>query len=115
MGARSPDPVVTALEDLAAALEENITASRAAIIRIEEIRALRAAGRPYRQIADEQGRPLVVETITENLERLRRCGAALRRAQAQALHDEGLTMSQIAALFGVTRQRVSAILRSGSG
>ena len=36
----------------------------------------------------------------------------LRRAQAAALHDEGLTMDRIAELFGVTRQRISQILRS---
>ena len=33
-------------------------------------------------------------------------------AEARALHDEGLTMAEIAALFGVSRQRVSALLRS---
>jgi DNA-binding transcriptional regulator LsrR (DeoR family) len=35
----------------------------------------------------------------------------VRRAEARALYAEGLTMDQIAERFGVTRQRVSALLR----
>jgi transcriptional regulator with XRE-family HTH domain len=38
-------------------------------------------------------------------------GADVRRAEARALYEEGLTMEQIAEHFGVTRQRVSALLR----
>lgn len=109
------DPVSTALSSLVRTLEQNIEASRAVIDRAARIQELRARGLGYREIAAATGRPLVVETVTENLERLRRSGAALRRAQARALHDEGLTMEQIAELFGVTRQRVSAILRSADG
>ncbi len=42
-----------------------------------------------------------------------RCsGAAWRRAEARALHQEGISMDRIAQLFGVTRQRVSALLNS---
>ena len=33
-------------------------------------------------------------------------------AEARALYAEGLTMAQIAELFGVSRQRVAALLRS---
>jgi DNA-binding transcriptional regulator LsrR (DeoR family) len=35
----------------------------------------------------------------------------VRRAEAQALYAEGMTMEQIADRFGVTRQRVSTLLR----
>ncbi len=105
------DPVLDALDDLERSLEGNITTSRAAIERIGELRDLRLTGVSYRDLADKLGRPMVVETISANIERLRSSGAALRRAHARALHDEGLTMEQIAELFGVTRQRISAILR----
>lgn len=109
------DPVLVALDDLERSLEENVAASRAAIERIREIRHLRGTDLDYRDIAEKTGPPMVVATISANLERLRTSGAALRRAQAQALHDEGLTMEQIAGLFGVTRQRISAILRRPAG
>ena len=49
--------------------------------------------------------------ITENIDTLHGIGARLRAAQAQALRDEGLTIAAIADLFGVTRQRVSALLK----
>ena len=35
-----------------------------------------------------------------------------RRAEAQVLHRTGSTMERIAELFGVTRQRVSHLLRA---
>jgi len=53
-----------------------------------------------------------VELTRDNLATLVEAGSRLRRAEAHALHAEGMTMEQIAELFGVTRQRVSALLRS---
>ena len=103
--------MLTALESLVSDLERNVEASRLAIERAERIATLRHEGLQYREIVDETGRPLVVELINENMERLRTSGAALRLAQASALHDEGMTMEQIAEVYGVTRQRISAILR----
>lgn len=107
------DPVISALDNLVEALSRNIEASELAIRRARTIKELRAEGLDYRAIADETGEPLVVQLVTQNLERLRVYGAQLRHAHAAALHDEGLTMDQIAELFGVTRQRISALLRSG--
>jgi len=107
------DPVIYALDNLVEALSRNIEASELAMRRARTIKELRARGLEYRVIADETGEPLVVQLVTENLDRLRVYGAQLRHAHAAALHDEGLTMDQIAELFGVTRQRISALLRSG--
>lgn len=110
-GPSDSDPVLEALDGLVAALRENLEASRVAIDRAVQIKALRTRGMAFRDIVDETGRPLVVELISENLERLSQQGAALRRAQAHALHADGLTMDKIADLFGVSRQRISAILK----
>lgn len=111
--ASETDPVLAALENLVDALNQNIEASQLAMERARTIKELRAQGLDYKVIADETGQPLVVQLVTENLDRLRVHGAQLRHAHAAALHDEGLTMDQIAELFGVTRQRISALLRSG--
>ncbi len=105
------DEVLVALDSLIRDLEENIEASHQAIRLADQIRALRRKGHSYTRILDETGRPLVVELITENLERLQTSGASVRQAHAAALHAEGMTMDQIADLFGVTRQRISAVIR----
>lgn len=105
------DPVLVALDGLVDALRQNVEASRLAMERADRIKELRSQGLRYRDIADETGAPMVVQLVTDNLDRLRVHGAQLRQAQAAALHDEGMTMDQIASLFGVTRQRISALLR----
>ena len=112
VGVATPDPVIEALDNLVDALTQNLEASELAISRARRVKELRAQGLAYREIADETGSPVVVQIVTENLDRLRIHGAQLRQAQAAALHDEGLTMDQIAGLFGVTRQRISALLQA---
>jgi hypothetical protein len=108
------DPVLEALDAFVAALRANEASAHEATARAELIRAQRAAGRSYREIVAAEDRPLIVEIASRNLERLHEAGSRLRRAEARALHREGMTMDAIAQLFGVTRQRVSALLR-GNG
>ena len=55
--------------------------------------------------------PLIVRLLTESDQALGACGARVRRAEALLLHEEGMTMDRIAEKFGVTRQRVSGLLR----
>jgi hypothetical protein len=97
------------------ALEEVIADNdkRATLIkkRMGRIRRAREQGLQYSDsVANEDG-PLIVQLITESSSALDTCGASVRRAEAQALYSEGMTMDQIAERFGVTRQRVSALLR----
>jgi DNA repair photolyase len=105
------DPVLAALEDLVAALEANASRIKRIVDRASAIRTLREAGLSYSEIVQPDDRPLIVELITANIEALMAAGGAVRRAEARALHDEGIPMDRIAELFGVTRQRVSALLR----
>jgi DNA-directed RNA polymerase specialized sigma24 family protein len=99
---------LTALED---ALADN--GRRASLIkkRIAQLRRLRARGAPYADIVSTDDGPLIVQLLTESSTALDTSGANVRRAEAQALYSEGLTMDQIAERFGVTRQRVSTLLR----
>jgi len=108
---RPDDPVLEALEGLVLALRANAERIEATIARAERIREQREAGMRYRDIESGVERPLIVELTRDNLARLVEAGSRLRRAEARALHAEGMTMEQIAELFGVTRQRVSALLR----
>jgi hypothetical protein len=105
------DPVLEALEGLVRALRTNASRIEATIARAERIREQREAGMSYRDIESGVDRPLIVELTRDNLAALVEAGSRLRRAEARALHGEGMTMEQIAELFGVTRQRVSALLR----
>ena len=110
--APTSDDVLDALDDLARVLEENNERNARAIERVRLIRELRAHGLTYREIVTAEERPLVVEMASANHRALSEAGARLRRCEAAALHQEGLTMDRIAEMFGVTRQRVSALIRS---
>jgi hypothetical protein len=105
------DHATVALRQLDQALEASIAELAAARARVETVLAARMSGKPWRDIVSSEQRPLVVESVTSVLDQLSAVGSRFRRAQAQALHREGLSMERVAALFGVTRQRVSALLR----
>jgi HEAT repeat protein len=111
----SADPVLDALDALVAAIEENSERNRRVLERAEFLRTQRASGKSWSELVSEESRPLIVEMIGDNLDRLFEAGSRFRRAEAKALHDDGLTMDRIAELFGVTRQRVSALLKATRG
>lgn len=100
-----------ALDDLDQALDESVDMVARMKQRITELRTAHAQGRPLHEIVPEEQTPLIVQLLTESTNLLHSYGNRVRRTEARALHQEGLTMDQIAKLFGVTRQRVSALLR----
>lgn len=102
---------MAALEALDGALDENIRRAQRMKQRIAELEQACATQRPISEIVPEEEPPLIVQLLTESMQNLQDHGARLRRTEAQILHGEGVTMDKIAQLFGVTRQRVSALLR----
>jgi hypothetical protein len=108
----SDDEFLEALAALEEVLADN--GKRAGLIkkRIAQLRRLRAREMPYTELVVSGDGPLIVQLLTASSMALDSCGANVRRAEARALYAEGLTMEQIAKSFGVTRQRVSALLRS---
>jgi predicted XRE-type DNA-binding protein len=108
------DPVVVALEAVKQAVQRNIEVGHIVLERADAIMADHLNGKPWSAIVKDEDRPLIVELLTSNLNRLMSAGGQLRRAKAKALHDDGMTMEQIAHFFGVTRQRVSALLNDRS-
>ncbi|MGH2767041.1 MAG: hypothetical protein ACRDKA_14215 [Actinomycetota bacterium] len=105
------DPVLAALNELVTVLRETTERNRTATRRAEAIRRLRQSGQQYREIVPSEKRPLIVELLTRSLSELSDASSRLRRVEARTLYSEGLTMAEIADLFGVTRQRVAALLR----
>ena len=105
------DPASAALEALVSELDTCIGHLRHARDRAERLLAQRRQSRPWLEIVTGESSPLVVESISAVLASLATAGHAWRREQALAMHEEGVSINRIAALFGVTRQRISALLR----
>lgn len=72
-----------------------------------------APGLSYGRMLPLDKRLAIVEQLSEAIRVLDRDGNRFRRLEAQALYAEGLTMAQLATVFGVSRQRVSVLLREG--
>jgi hypothetical protein len=105
------DPAAQALENLVTELDACIAELQHARTRSESLLEKRRAGRPWLEVVTGEARPLVVESISTVLGSLATAGHAWRREQASALQAEDVSINRIAALFGVTRQRISALLR----
>jgi hypothetical protein len=106
-----PDPAEQALTDLLTVLDTCLDELEAARTRARRLLAARRTGQPWLQLVTEESRPLVVEQISAVMAALATAGGAWRREQAHALQAEQVSINRIAALFGVTRQRISALLR----
>lgn len=108
------DEVLKALDDVITALRQNNERNEHVLTRAETLRRRRFEGARWSELVSDEERPLIVERLTQNMQALATAGSRLRRLEAKALHDEGLTMERIASLFGVTRQRISELLRESS-
>ena len=99
-----------ALGELSLAVERAQELLQAVQRRTAALQAARAEGRPYSELVTAEHRPLVVEMLSDVLEELAAAGSRFRRAEARVLHTGGMSQEAIGALFGVTRQRVAALL-----
>ncbi len=105
------DVAARALEDLLAELDRCVDELVQARARAEKLLRERRTGRAWLDIVGGEARPLVVERISTVLGSLSAAGHAWRREQAAALRSEQVSINRIAAMFGVTRQRISALLK----
>jgi CheY-like chemotaxis protein len=107
----SDDDLLASLDFLADVLMANARRSEALVEEIRLISEGRRQGQHYRELLSL--RPTAVLDLTRASVRSLVDGS--RRVQlsaAQALHDEGMTMGAIGRLLGVTRQRISALLKN---
>ena len=104
------DAALRALDDLRAQLDKTISDLRSAREQLDRMASWRQAGSSWVEIVSKEERPLVVETIARVLGDLGETGSRLRREEALALQREQLSITRIGQLFGVSRQRISAIL-----
>ena len=105
------DPLLRALDDLVRAAQEVDRAVDRLQRRAQDMAAARHRGSRWREIVEAEERPLIAEMLTETIAQFEAAGTRFRAAKARALHDEGMSMERIAELFGVSRQRISVLLR----
>ncbi len=103
--------LLAAVEGIEAGAAENVERSLEIQRRVRDLRESLERGEALVDIVRREERPRVVELLSTNMATLETVGAELRAAVALALRAEGLTIEAIAELFGVTRQRISALLR----
>lgn len=108
------DRLLDAMAELEDAARSNIDRSIQIQHRIHRIRDQIQAGTPLLEVVRGEEEPRIVELLSETATTLNTVGAELRAAKALALRAEGLTIDSIAELFGVSRQRISALLRQPS-
>jgi len=96
------------------ALADNVARSREIQRRVRLLKSQLGKGTSLEDLVNAEESPRTVELISANLAILEGVGSDFRLSLAQALRREGLTIEAVAGLFGVTRQRISALLRQGS-
>ena len=107
---RSPDAVLDALNALTAALDAATVDQRAMADEALRMRRHRSWRGSWLSALPPPGEPNLVLLSTWTLSSLGAATARLRTTLARALRAEGLTVREIAALFGVSHQRVSELL-----
>lgn len=103
--------LIDALQTMEIAARSNAERSQEIQRRARDLRRKLDRGVAAADAVGQERRPRTVELLTANMESLETAGAELRAAQALALRADGMTIADIADLFGVTRQRISALLR----
>lgn len=99
-----------ALRHLREAANDNLARTTEILDRLDQFEAQVGAGATVTEAVAAEPSPRIVELLSLNMAALETKGADFRAAQARALHDEGMTMDDIGKFFGVTRQRISALL-----
>jgi hypothetical protein len=106
----SPDEVLDALNALTAALDAAIVDQQAMADEVLRMRRHRSWRGSWLSTFPPPGEPNLVSLSTRALSSLGAATARVRTTLARALRAEGLTVREIAALFGVSHQRVSELL-----
>jgi hypothetical protein len=98
-----------------ASLSDIATSSANELIALSEdlanIRQHRISGWSWRRIASSEDSPKPLSVLTHIASEFARASGGYRRALAHGLREEGMQVTEIAGLFEVSRQRVSALIR----
>jgi hypothetical protein len=110
-GETREDPVVAALSTLSDVATHSADDLMGLNDHLETIRSHRVRGWSWHRIISDDAVPNPLAVLTAIAANFARASGAFRRALAVGLRKEGMQVTEIAALFGVSRQRVSALIR----
>lgn len=105
------DRTAAALRALSADLRQTCGEFESLADRADALAGTLEAGAPLGPAMAAEERPLIITQLVDVTDRLHELGGAVRRAEALQLTAEGYSQERIAAEFGVTRQRIGALLR----
>lgn len=108
------DRLLVALGALEEAAAGNVERSRLLRERAGHLKERLEAGDDLVALIESEESPRMAELLSANMAVLETAGAEFRAAEAHALRAAGLTIERIAGLFGVTRQRISALLKQSA-
>ncbi len=108
------DPVVEALDEVEAAVEENMSDERLLLRRVRSLRTAHRSGKSWTELLRREQEPGALALVGRVLARMSQASGVVRRALASSLRAEGETIPAIARRFGVTHQRISSLLRESN-
>jgi hypothetical protein len=99
------------LDDVAEAADETALDQQRLARRARSMSRQRQFGSSWLQILERERQPGLIVLMERSVRRLHEVSGRFRPVLGRALIAEGLSTRQIARMFGVTRQRISAMLR----
>jgi hypothetical protein len=108
------DPVLNALANLSDAATSSATHLNALHEELDVVRAHRLGGWSWRRILADADLTNPLASLTRVAADLARASGGFRRALAVGLRREGMKITEIASHFDVSRQRVSALVRTNA-
>lgn len=113
--AANDQAMALALDEVAEAADETALDQQRLARRARNMSRQRRSGSPWLEILQRERQPGLLALMARSARRLHEMSGRFRPVLGKALADEGLSTRQIAKMFGVTRQRISAMLsRAGS-
>jgi hypothetical protein len=106
------DPTLDALTSLSEAAASSAKDLNVLDEELAAMRRHRRQGWSWRRIVASNGEASTVSAAASIAANLARAAGRFRRGLARALHNEGMQINEIATLFAVSRQRVSALTRA---